>query len=255
LDEDEVARRKRAEQLRKRVKGLLDEGERPPPTTPRELADRAADEARGAALARDSGRVAPAEFPAMGFDTGTVLNDASATALHAAGMRFALRYLGTLDAAEVGSVLRSGLALMPVALGRAPGWKPSRELGRADGRQAIEHAAIAALPPGVTVWCKLEECSGTEQGTFAYVEAWTGVLRTAGFDPGLYVGPRQALHGSELDALGIDRYWRSSSQVPEPTCGWCLLQLHKTTRVAGVTVDVDVVQYDYRARLPNWVVR
>lgn len=200
-------------------------------------------------------KVVPATFPAIGFDTVTPLSGTSASALRAAGMHFAIRYLGSLEAAEVQHILEAGLALMPVTYSRAPGWQPTGELGLEDGMLAAGRADAAGFPSGVTVWCDLEGASGDVDTTTAYVNAWAGVVRDAGFDPGLYVGSGQALDGAQLYALAVDRYWRSFSKVPEPTCGWCMLQLYKTTIVAGVGVDVDVVQYDYRARVPNWLAR
>jgi hypothetical protein len=189
----------------------------------------------------------------MGFDTVSVLNDAAAAALRAAGMRFAVRYLGSLKGDEVSSILKAGLALMPVTYSRASGWTPTGELGQEDGSSAVADAKAAGFPAGVTVWCDLEGCAGTVETTSAYVNAWAGVVRDAGFDPGLYVGSGQALDGAQLYALAVDRYWRSFSQVPDPTCGWSMIQLYKTVTVAGTSVDVDVIQYDYRARLPNWL--
>ena len=41
--------------------------------------------------------VQPAPFPALGFDCITTMDAARASALKAEGMKFAVRYLGSLD--------------------------------------------------------------------------------------------------------------------------------------------------------------
>jgi len=91
--------------------------------------------------------------------------------------------------------------------------------------------------------------------------AWVAPIKTAGYIPGLYVGSGALLDSKELYALGVVRYWQSLSkeidargEFAEPSCGWCMIQLYPSVSVAGVWVDVDVVQKDYRGRLPAWVV-
>jgi hypothetical protein len=164
----------------------------------------------------------PAKFPALGFDTDTQLNAGLAEALAAAGLTFAVRYLSIgaaqpadLSADEAATILRAGLALMAVQHPRLPNWMPSADLG-------------------------------------AYVNAWAQAMKSGGYDPGLYVGSGTPLDGTQLYALSVDRYWKSLSQVSEPTCGWSMIQLYPETTIAGVLVDVDVIQQDYKGRVPSW---
>jgi hypothetical protein len=205
-------------------------------------------------------RVVTAVFPALGFDTESRLTKATAVALRQGGMTFALRYLsiaepeaGDLAADEVGTVLGAGLGLMAVQHVRAANWMPSAHLGTIDGQNAVANAKACDLPAGLTLWCDSEGQSGGAMVTIAYVNAWAAAVKAAGYDPGLYVGGGTPLDGQQLFALDVDIYWKSFSQVSEPSCGWALIQLFKPISVEGVGMDVDVVQHDYKGRLPNWL--
>jgi hypothetical protein len=204
--------------------------------------------------------VVAATFPALGFDTDTQLTAVTAAGLRAAGMTFAIRYLsigaaeaGDLTPGEVGAILGAGLALMAVQHVRYPNWMPSAVLGATDGRSAVANARACDFPAGATIWCDSEGQAGGATATIEYINAWAGAVKDGGYDPGLYVGAGTPLDAQELYALDVDRYWKSFSQVYEPTCGWSMIQLYREIELAGVTVDVDVVQYDYKMRVPNWL--
>jgi hypothetical protein len=130
---------------------------------------------------------------------------------------------------------------------------PSAALGNEDGQNAIANARTYDFPAGVTVWCDSEGQAGGAAATIEYVNAWAAAVKAGGYDPGLYVGSGTPLDSQQLYALDVDRYWKSFSQVNEPTCGWSLIQLYKQVTLAGVNVDVDAVQYDYKGRVPSWL--
>lgn len=199
--------------------------------------------------------VKPAPFPALGFDCITVMTPQRASALKAAGMTFAIRYLGSVTAAELQVILAAGLLFMPVTFSRAPGWIPSAGMGTADGNLDVQHLNQAGVPKGCTVWIDLEGCAGSAQAVADWVNSRASVIRAAGYDVGLYVGAGDVLNGQQLYSLAqIDRYWKSLSDVPTPaTCGFCMMQLWKTITLAGTEIDVDCIQYDYRDRLPMMV--
>jgi hypothetical protein len=184
-----------------------------------------------------------------------------ATSLLQAGLKFAVRYLGSLSASESETILAAGLGLMPVTYGQGANWSPTSggpaaNMGTAAGRTDLQHLANAGLPKGCTVWIDLEGVSpsATAADVGAWVNARASVLRSAGWDAGLYVGADSVLNSAELYALvSIDRYWKSLSDVSTPTCGWSLIQLYKTVTIAGTEVDVDAIQYDYQSRLPNMI--
>jgi hypothetical protein len=197
--------------------------------------------------------IQPAPFPALGIDCVTVLDATSAAALKAAGMQFAIRYLGSVTASELEAILDAGLFFMPVTFSRGGGWVPTAAMGASDGQQDVQHLKALGIITGCTVWIDLE---GVDPATpadvvSAWVNARAAVLKSAGFDVGLYVGANCILSSEQLYALPtVDRYWKSLSKVPEPTCGFAMYQLYKTVTVAGVEVDVDCIQYDWQGRLP-----
>jgi Domain of unknown function (DUF1906) len=196
--------------------------------------------------------IKPAPFPALGFDCVTTLDTARATALKAAGMAFCLRYLGSITPAELTVIFDAGLVYMPVTFSRAPGWVPTTAMGTSDGTLDVQHLHTLAIPKGATVWVDLEGAAGSATAVAGWVNARAAVLRTAGYDVGLYVGAGDVLNGQQLFELAtIDRYWKSLSDVPTPAkCGFAMIQLWKTVTVAGTEVDVDCIQYDYQDRLP-----
>lgn len=199
--------------------------------------------------------IKPAPFPALGFDCVTVMTPQRASALKAAGMSFAIRYLGSVTAAELKIILDAGLLFMPVTFSRAPGWVPTAAMGTSDGTLDVQHLQSAGIPQGCTVWIDLEGTAGSAPVVAAWVNARATVIRAAGYDVGLYVGAGDVLNGQQLYSLAqVDRYWRSLSAVPTPdTCGWCMMQLYKTIELAGTEIDVDCIQYDFRDRLPLMV--
>ncbi len=200
---------------------------------------------------------------ALGFDSvQAIASVAQGQRMYASGMRFAMRYLGTTTPTEVDMLHSAGLAVMPVTYSRKPGWVPSASLGHADAIVALAHLKALGIPRGVTVFLDLEGPGGHAQDVVDWVNAWAADMKTAGYDPGLYVGYGTLLTSHELMALGVDRYWHSISRVTdssgalaEPGCGWCVYQLQPSRMWEGVWIDVDVIQADYQGRLPTWCVK
>jgi hypothetical protein len=196
---------------------------------------------------------------AKGFDTVAPITKTLAKGLKAAGMDYAVRYLGALPKTEVEIITEAGMAIMPVTYGLKHGTVPGMTLGKTFGGSSVKHATSAGIVAGTTVWLDLEDCAGTAQDVIAFVNAWASEVQQGGFMPGLYVGAGALLTSSELYALKVVRYWHSLSRVTdrngalaEPGCGWCMYQLYPSITVASVLVDVDYIQQDYRGRLPTW---
>lgn len=197
-------------------------------------------------------------FPAFGIDTVMPLDAAACRFLVRDGFHFAVRYLSKLTPEELRTVLCSGLALMPVTTSRKAGWSPSGELGERDGDSALLYLQALQIPDGVTVWLDLEGCAGPAQSTIDWVNAWSLVVRSAGYEPGLYVGAGAGLDSDQSWRLPyVTRYWRSCSMVQEPIKrGWCMQQLRPWNRKLGpLIVDVDVIEDDYLGGRPTWVVQ
>jgi hypothetical protein len=195
--------------------------------------------------------VAPAPLFVRGVDTIAELDAVRCQALVSAGMTFAIRYLGSLTTAERDIILGSGLWLSVVTYGRTSWDGLGQVMGEEDGQTDLAHLKTAGIPLGTTVWIDLE--GAPEQvatALIAWLNARSLVLKTAGYDVGLYVGAGAGLSAAQLFALPyIDRYWRSLSNVPTPSSGYCLLQLYPDDQIVGGTqVDVNVTQTDWQGR-------
>lgn len=203
--------------------------------------------------------IQPAEAGARGIDCITVLTRASAERLAAAGYRFAVRYLGSLTLAERDAILGAGLAILAVGFSRKPGWMPTAALGDSDAAAAIHHAIAAGLPAGMHLFCDLEgpSTAASSDDCIDYVNAWSGAVRAAGYLPGLYVGFGVPLTGAQLfHDLTVACYWHSCSAVPEVAVrGYCMRQDPRADQwIAGIQVDIDVIEPDAMGDVPHWVV-
>jgi hypothetical protein len=201
----------------------------------------------------------------VGFDTITKVSSAAAVRLAGTGLRFAVRYVGlnapspgSLDALELDGLTAAGLAVMGVQYARTANW--SADTGRMDGEAAARNALAAGLPPDTTIWCDMEGSITGAEVAIAYGTGWYDGATAAGIsDPGVYVGAGLAppLTDAELfHSLPFRRYWRSFSAVGNvQTRGYQMLQLFPGDQViAGVQVDLDVVQSDYLGSRPCWAV-
>ena len=55
--------------------------------------------------------------------------------------------------------------------------------------------------------------------------------------------------GLEVYNLPGFPYWKSMSRVPEPACGWAMIQIYPDNLVlGGLGVDVDIIGRDYKGR-------
>lgn len=197
---------------------------------------------RGALAVRQMRAAKAAPF-AKGFDTVSTLDVNSAANLHAAGYDFAVRYLGSLTAPELAAILGGGLACMPVTYADHLG-DPTAQL------------AGLGLPVGVTVWLDVEAYTGDAPTLIARVNSWSRAVTLAGYEAGLYHGPGTPLDSVQLSALAVTRYWHSCSSLQaQPARGYCMRQLRPDdVTVAGVVIDVDIIEQDYRGDVPTWAV-
>ena len=192
-----------------------------------------------------------ARVAAIGIDTVQKLTAASCHSLKGEGVRFVVRYLGSVTKAELDAILDSGLAFMPVTYAKAY-----------NGMSAVSQLRELSIPHGATVWLDLEGEASAPPDLIAKINAWAGQVEAAGYEPGLYVGAQCVLTSGELYALRVKRYWDSCSrevdrngQVANPACDYCMQQLRPyNTTLGGVIVDIDVVQQDNKGRVPSWVI-
>ena len=185
-----------------------------------------------------------APFPALGVDTITILDAVRCQGLRAAGYAFVVRYLGSLTAPELDTILQSGLLVSVVTY--ADVWDPER---------TVAELRALGVPPGCTIWLDLEGIGADvpAQHVIDSVNAWADAVIAAKWEAGLYVGAGCGLAAAQLYSLHVTRYWRSQSMVPEPACGFVMTQFQPSITVAGTLVDVDVSHEDYRGRRATFV--
>jgi len=188
---------------------------------------------------------------ALGVDTVQRLTPTTAAGLKREGMQFAVRYLGSVTAEELCAILSAGLAFMPVTFAK-----------HYNGMSAVAALRALSIPEGCTVWLDLEGETDPPAAIIAKINAWAGQIQAGGYEAGLYVGAGCVLTSEELYRLKVTRYWDSCSReidrdgrAAAPRCDYCMTQMRPfNTTIAGVIVDVDVVQRDVMGRLPSWVV-
>jgi hypothetical protein len=191
----------------------------------------------------------------LGFDSNTVITASTAAELFARNFRFCLRYVSRtaepdtedLSTAEALDILDAGLALMPIQHVHPGLWVPTPEMGSSCGSCAAAHVSAVGFPPGVNVWCDLEEITpGTPpRQVIDYLNAWYDAVAAAGYVPGLYVGANYILNSQALRFdLKFAHYWKSLSTVPPiPGRGYQMLQASGDI-FQGVGYDIDRTQAD-----------
>ena len=185
-----------------------------------------------------------------GVDTIIALDAEKCERLRNAGMTFVVRYLTSLSKDELAAILGSGLALSLVTY--ANSFDPSDEIAK---------LRTLGIPLGTVVWLDVEGVTADPVTLQQRISTWARAVKAAGYEPGGYFGSQQLLTSVELFALPITRYWHSCSRVVDrfgieagPQCGWVMIQLHPPNlTIAGVIVDVDVIQKDYRGREVTFV--
>lgn len=205
-----------------------------------------------------STQVQAAPDGARGVDTITTFTPAMAARLKAAGYSFVVRYLGALHPQERDAILGAGLALLAVGYSRRPGWQPTAAVGASDGAAAVANAQAAGLPQGMTLYCDLEgpATGTTSSDCTGYVNAWADAVMSAGYIAGLYVGYAVPLTPQQLYDLKVTAYWRSCSNVQSVAVrGYQMVQdPHADQNVAGIRVDIDVINADAKGDTPHWLV-
>lgn len=203
----------------------------------------------------------------IGFDANTVLTSDTARSFADAGFLFAIRYLprtfvvtednaqGNLTNSEAAIILAAGLSLGVVQHAPSAGWIPNAELGRNYGDIAVANALAIGLPKYMNIWLGLVGVSASTEPDFiqAYCQSWYYAVAESGFYPGLYVGAQCGLNGSQIDELPFNYFWRSGSNVPDISKGYCLLQSISSSYVLdGVAYDRDQIIDTQGYAVPIW---
>ena len=181
----------------------------------------------------------------LGVDTVLTLTRPMCDALKREGVRFVVRYLGGIGKDELATILESGLACSFVTYA-----------GVYDGAHSLKQAQDLGIPTGTIIW---QDCEGVKMDApslIAQLTSWAHAMKDGGYVPGVYVGSEVPLTSQELYSLPHQRYWHSCSRVVDrdgreagPSCGWAMYQLYPPNlTLAGVKVDIDIAQSDYRGR-------
>jgi len=175
-----------------------------------------------------------------GVDTLLTLTRESAISLVTKGCVFRAGYIDHVTAEELADQMSVGMAFSPVTYA-----------GEFDGAHCVARLQALGIPEGVTVWVDVEGQGLEVAETIARVNAWANSVQAAGFEAGMYVGAGCPLTPNQLTNLAVTRYWHSCSRALEPARGYCMRQLRPDdVLVAGVKVDVDVVDPDYCGDVP-----
>ena len=212
------------------------------------------------------GQVVPAPPGLHGIDTNTVLNESHCRAAKARGFSFCLRYVSRgereqakdLQKQEARTILKAGLALMPVQHVAGAGWSPTKSLGTTYGRNAAAHVRQIGFPPGVNVWLDLEgvKSSSSHASVIDYCNEWIAEVASAGFVPGVYIGARAILTGDEIFwRLQAKHFWKSGSRVPDiPHRGYQMIQkIIRNDKIDGVEIDRNLTVNDSFGQSVLWL--
>jgi hypothetical protein len=175
-----------------------------------------------------------------------------AQAMRAKGYSYWGRYLQNLTTEERDLLFSAGFAIWLISEARIHDL--SADTGASDGRLSGQRAMMLGVPPKVHLTIDSEDLPGVDTATAAaYDDANAAALESMGYDAMLYVGAGQPLNATQLYALEhVDRYARGGSAgIPEPGCGFTLIQLYPLDQtIGGMRVDVSVIQSDFRRRTP-----
>jgi hypothetical protein len=166
---------------------------------------------------------------------------------------------GDIDAAEALAIATAGWGLMLVQ--HCPySFLPSISLGEAYGTAAANNALAAGYPRRASLWVDWENYAAAGAAGIAYLNEWSGIVGALGFLDGVYPAFGQGgvtpLASDELYwGLGTTRYWQpASADAPVPAVRGPCMRQQLPTMIAGVAVDLDIVEADARGGLPVWAV-
>lgn len=219
-----------------------------------------------------TGRVTTFPTGTMGVDkTGAMISSNAAAQLYSLGYRFALRDIGVstkpepgqLSPNEVTGLLGAGLAVSVFQLN----WQQTNftsAQGTADAEYLVDQVMKCGIPasPTLTLWFDLEGPMGNNATNLkSYVNAWAAAVVAGGFAAGMYTGTNPGgpapLSQQDISSfVDVHAYWQAAMLLPYsmPTRGYQIYQLYpQSLTIAGIPVDVDVVQSDfYKSAATFW---
>jgi len=201
----------------------------------------------------------------FGFDCLSKLTADLCRVFQGFGCAFAMRYVDlavgvtplTLDVDEVDAICRPDFSLRVCQFARSSGW--SLATGRNDGVACVRNMMALSLPLEAGAVCDLEGSFASKGQCIDYAGAWWEAATSEGLDrdaTDVYVGAGVPLSGEELeDDLAFRGYMQSGSEVPDVARrGYRVRQVRPLDQtVAGIRVDWNVLQTDYKGSRPRWI--
>lgn len=135
-------------------------------------------------------------------------------------------------------------------------WWPDAGLGMERGAIAVANMKSLGLPPGTAVAVDLEAPAAgtTADALFAYENAWTGQVESAGYQAVAYIGnPLPALTEEDLFLRIRARcYWRAAGKVTDVWRRGYAMHQSLPMRHAGIGLDANVVAPDALGGQVQW---
>lgn len=208
---------------------------------------------------------------ARGVDLNNPLIANTAQQFAAKGFQFVMRYIRRSQAHsydiseyERDVILGAGLGLGIVQHVAPPGWAPTSDLGVTYGQVALLELTRAGIPVGVSVALDLEGVGAgvPAANVIKFCNNWYDQVRTAGYQPLLYVGDSPGLSAHDLYyRLKFRGYWGAynlnSDAIPEVR-GLQMRQAvaHPSDWIPGFNeqnMDVDIVGVDALGGTPSFL--
>lgn len=165
-----------------------------------------------------------------------------------------IAYLGVnFTDAAIAAASAAGKGMIPVNESRDTDWIPSAALGAQDADVSVMRLRALQVPfAGLYDWIDVEGCGANPT---AYIDAAAAGIVSATRKAGGYVGAGALLSGAQWYARpNLTGYWHSLSRgIPEPQCGFQLVQLYDTTSLEGLDVDYNFAQRDFNGRQATWL--
>ena len=190
----------------------------------------------------------PPPLFSLGFDILGPVSGAMVQDAKLAGYKWIGRYLHNLTAQEVSLIFaqKMGLWLLTYAPTNVV---LTASTGVQYGGQAVHQARSLSVPPSVDITADYESPMAGSDGPAHLTGFWQQLVGNS-YGDCLYVGGPEDLNAGQLMALPFTGYAKGGGEVPEPSCGWKVLQLEPLEGVTfgGVKCDADVCKADYKGR-------
>jgi hypothetical protein len=184
-----------------------------------------------------------------GVDCMSPVQNNVARMLKADGYEFVGRYVESLSTYERDGIFAAGLAIAPLTYA-ITGVALTAALGAEIGGERARELQSLGCPTTVHLWAD-HESPHPGSDSIRYLNARADATIATGFGAGQYGGMPFDLTAAEFYGLKASRYWRGGGAVPEPACGFCVLQLCPLDQtIHGQRFDVDVIQADFQGRTP-----